>query len=194
MNEASVLPLKNIHTNQTGILLGTGASLDRYVHSDFDDEGNPVVTASIKSIIYTKLAVDYVVFSDRAGPKGYDKNFRSIDAYKARKGKFYLHFTSQKTFAPGSNPKWCRRGGAQAIEGKGASLGTFPLVSDVGRYQFGSSRSSIFIALQLLLYTGVKSVYVVGCDSSIYSGYASKSGGAKFPGNGKPSEVGGGRV
>jgi hypothetical protein len=111
MNEASVLPLRGIHANQTGVLLGTGASLDRYVHSDFDDDGQPVVTASIKSIIYTALPVDYVVFSDRAGPKGYDKNFRKIDAYKARKEKFYLHFASQKTFAPGSNPKWCRRGG-----------------------------------------------------------------------------------
>ena len=72
--------------------------------------------------------------------------------------------------------RWCRRGGAQAIEAKAASLGTFPLVSDVGRYQFGSSRSSIFMALQLLLYTGVKRVYVVGCDSSLFSGYATKSG------------------
>ena len=70
------------------------------------------------------------------------------------------------------------------MEAKAASLGTFPLVSDVGRYQFGSSRSSIFIALQLLLYTGVKKIYVVGCDSSLYSGYATKSGGAKFPGKG----------
>ena len=189
MNEASLLPLRNVHANQTGILLGTGASLDKYVHSDYDNEGKPVVTASIKSIIYTNIPVDYVIFSDRAGPKGYDKNFRKIDAYRPRRGKFYLHFASQKTFAPGSNPKWVKRGAAKAVEAKAASLGTFPLVSDVGHYQMGSSRSSIFMALQLLLYTGVKKVYVVGCDSSLLSGYAKKSGGAKFPGREKPTEV-----
>lgn len=189
MNQANVLPLRNVHANQTGVLLGTGSSLDKYVHSDYDDEGRAVVTASIKSIIYTSLPVDYVVFSDRAGPKGYDKNFRKIDAYKARKQKFYLHFTSNKNFAPGSNAKWCKRGGALPIEAKAASLGTFPLVSDVGNYQFGSSRSSIFIALQLLLYTGVNKIYVVGCDSSLFSSYATKSGGGKFPGKGKPTEV-----
>jgi len=52
-----------------GILLGTGASLDNYNHSDYDDDGKPVVTASIKSIIYTGIPVDYVIFSDRSGPK-----------------------------------------------------------------------------------------------------------------------------
>jgi hypothetical protein len=43
--------------------LGTGASLDNYNHSDYDDDGKPVVTASIKSIIFTSIPVDYVIFS-----------------------------------------------------------------------------------------------------------------------------------
>jgi len=39
-----------------------------------------------------------------------------------------------------------------------------PLVKDIGSYNFGGSCSSIFAALQFILYTGVKQLFVVGCE------------------------------
>ena len=71
-------------------------------------------------------------------------NLRQYD--KARRQKFYMNFVSQPLFAPGANRRWLERGNAAPLEAKSASLGTFPLVKDVGHYFFGSSRSSIFMA------------------------------------------------
>lgn len=39
-----------------------------------------------------------------------------------------------------------------------------PFVRDIGNYEFGSSCSVIFVALQFILYTGVKNLNIVGCD------------------------------
>ena len=35
---------------------------------------------------------------------------------------------------------------------------------DIGHYCFGLVRSTVFIALQFALYSGVKTIYLVGCD------------------------------
>jgi len=41
-----------------------------------------------------------------------------------------------------------------------------PLVDDVGHYTFGGSCSVAFSALQLILYTGVGKIRLVGCDAT----------------------------
>ena len=73
-------------------MLGTGASLDKYVHSDYDDEGKEVVTASIKSIIYTNLPVDYVIFSAGLSPRP-----RSIHTYLPDVCAWRIRSPSKKT-------------------------------------------------------------------------------------------------
>lgn len=183
INERTVLPFKGRHAGHTGVLLGTGRSLDQYKHHDYDRDGKRIYTFGVKSIIWTEVPMDYVLVSDKNGPKGYAKNRKKYDTFQCREQKFYARFRKKSFFGP--DDKTIDQANATFFEVLQPTLAPLPLVKDVGHYVFGSSRSSIFLALQFALYTGVTRLFVVGCDAEA-TGYSRRYG--SVPGT-KPSEV-----
>jgi len=68
---------------------------------------------------YDKVLSNFAFkFNLRRYSKGYDRNYRIMDAYKARRQKFYMNFVSQPLFAPGANRRWLERGGAAPLVGR----------------------------------------------------------------------------
>ncbi|CAL6337972.1 unnamed protein product [Bathycoccus prasinos] len=163
----NVRPLCNRHAGQTAILLGSGPTLKKFLLEakayDFQD----FITAGVNSVIYAGLPIDYLFVFDK-GKKvyrgnrgsGWLENPEAFDNFECRIQKFYGYFKESQNFGPPIR----QNSGAKFIEGSHVTNKPLPLNKDVGNYQFGGSVSTIFHALQFLLYTGISQLYLVGCD------------------------------
>jgi len=173
INKRNVLPFCNRHAGQSAILLGSGPTLKTFLlHSKVYSFEN-IVTAGVNSVIYAGIPLDYLFVFDK-GKKVYRgkrdsswlENPEAFDAFECRIQKFYGYFKRSPNFGPPIRSN----SGAKLIEGSYVTNKPLPLNKDVGHYQFGGSVSTIFHALQFLLYAGVSKVYLVGCDAG--TGYA----------------------
>lgn len=127
-----------------------------------------LIIAGVNSVIYAGLPIDYLFVFDK-GKKvyrgkrgsGWLENPEAFDKFVCRVQKFYGYFKKSPKFGPPIRPN----SGAKLIEGSYVTSKPLPLNKDVGTYQFGGSVSTVFHALQFLLYTGISQLYLVGCDA-----------------------------
>ncbi|KAK3239162.1 hypothetical protein CYMTET_50894 [Cymbomonas tetramitiformis] len=158
INKQNVAPWRNRHANKTGILFGSGQSLNKYEHTAEDEKGKQVITFGTNGMIYWKGGVLDHLFVCDGGNRG----------KKATK-KWFAYFRNKPDHGPNSEAR--ERANASYFEVEGPCAQRIPLVKDVGRYSFSLTRSSIFVPFVFALFTGVDRLYVVGCDVAD-TGYA----------------------
>jgi len=138
--------------------------MDKYNHSKVDRFNNSVIVASVNSGIYAPFAVDYMFikhfFPDKhdAALTGYIKNKR---AYKNFRGKLFLSVDNTPESASILNRRQVKNSGALPFH----SMNIRKLSKNIGEYKFGGCCSTIFLPFQFLLYSGIKTLYIVGCDA-----------------------------
>jgi len=165
INARNVLPFRDRHTNQTGVLLCNGPTRDLVPI--------PVecVTLGLNNVVPTRH-VDYLFAFDKgqAGGSGWLHNQQAIDGAVCGIQKFYGFNRLAPNFGPPENSVAFAK--AKRIEWTGTpTYKARPLVRDVGRYPFGSSSSAVFMTLQFALYAGFERLYVVGCDGGSTLGH-----------------------
>mmetsp|Transcript_34772 Transcript_34772/g.58419 ORF Transcript_34772/g.58419 Transcript_34772/m.58419 type:complete len:262 (-) Transcript_34772:1632-2417(-) len=166
LNVRNVLPFRDRHTNETGVLLCNGPT------RDLVPIPKTCVTLGMNDVVLTR-PVDYLFELDKGTPggSGWLQNHRAIDEAICGIQKFYGFNRLAPNFGPPANS--LARANASLIEWTGTpSYKIRPLVQDVGRYAFGSSSSTAFVALQFALYAGFKRLYVVGCDGGSTLGHS----------------------
>lgn len=167
INERSVLPFKDAHHGWTGVLLGNGPTRDQFQVEE------SMVTFGIKDIVYHRPRLDYLFELDKGTVpgSGWAANREAVDAYQCHRQKFYGWYPEAKDFGP--DPAAVASANATQIEVGGIpTYKATALIKDVGRYPLGGSASSSILVLQFALYTGVSTLYVVGCDGNSTLGHA----------------------
>lgn len=156
----------NIHHNNPAIIFGTGPTLLDYntetpLHQDS-------IKVGVNSIIFhdTPLDLDYYFIQDQgiteAHPNSYYKSKTQYDRYRVNIQKFY-GTSSHKT-----NKNWylslddCRDGHALPYLVNVRS--DYAYTSNLDTEPVGDGHTVVMSAIQFLLYTGVKKIYLVGID------------------------------
>ena len=180
-NKRNVKAFWGKHIGDVGVLFCTGRTLDAYgvrhpaLYNSTRGKRQRVVTVGVNAAIFNEKIqpLDYLFLQDR-GSKSGDTSFASnraaMVAYKPREAKFFGFFPGQRNFSP--SDKDAEQANAMQYEGwrkPHCANPLLPLVKDVGNFVFGGSCSTSFAALQFILYTGVKKLYLIGCD--ILGGY-----------------------
>lgn len=164
LNMKNIKPFQNKHDQERGVLLCPGRSMDKYIHKKVDRFNISVIVASVNSGIYAPFAVDYMFirhfFPDEhdAALTGYLKNKK---AYKDFQGTLFLSVDNTPESSNILRRKEVKHSGALPFH----SMNTRKLSKNIGEYNFGGCCSTIFLPLQFLLYTGIKTLYIVGCDA-----------------------------
>ncbi|KAK3232706.1 hypothetical protein CYMTET_56947 [Cymbomonas tetramitiformis] len=173
LNQQYVRPYFNRHRGQTGILMGTGPSLEKFHYVTKDPADRRVVIFGTNGAIHWRRKVDYLFVHHGFGE---DPNVkRQLMQYHPRKQKFFGHFPCcPKAGFSAADVMLSPNTSQFQVQSFICDRQPFPLVADVGRYPFGGSCSVIFSALQFALYTGIHNLFIVGCDTS-ENGYT-KSG------------------
>jgi hypothetical protein len=119
-------------------------------------------------------------------------NKEEVDAYQPGIGKFFGHFSGWSTFGPsGEHVKAANASRYEVGKRPMCNQVATPMVRDVGDYNFGGSCSTIFSAMQFVLYTGIQELYVVGCDVSAGSGgYSASAKKSNVAAGKKPANLG----
>jgi len=168
LHEKNILPFKLRHVGLDGLLLCYGKSLDRYRYKSQDS----FIVAGNNLAFRAGIPLNYL-FSGVAGyghkkngqkrdDTSYGPNRKSIDKYRCIIQKFYI-----------------KRIGARAAKQGNALLyetqEDVEFQRDVGHHPFGQrgSGTHVHVVAQFLLYTGVRSLTLVGCDAS-NNGYSRK--------------------
>jgi len=156
INQTNVAPFKNRHVGATAVLIGTGPTLKDY---------RPIKDAihiGVNNVIHFPHRMDYLFLMDQKGPTTYLANKRDYDKYTANIQKFYARFRVNPKF--GVTDEDAKLGNAKFFEVCYPTTEYIPGEKDVGNRLFGLPVSTIFTALQFILYTGVTTIYIVGCD------------------------------
>ena len=196
-NKRNVKAFWKKHVEDVGALFCTGSTLDAYgVRHPALYNGTRgkqrVVTVGVNAAIFNEKIqpLDYTFLQDR-GSKSGDTSFASnraaMIAYEPREAKFFGFFPGQRNFSPSDED--AERANATQYEGwrkPHCANPLLPLVKDVGNFVFGGSCSTSFAALQFILYTGVKKLYLIGCD--VVGGYGHSA--HKYGGKSRRVELG----
>ena len=158
INQQNIAPYRGMHQGKTAVLVGTGPTLNDY-HPISD-----AIHIGVNNSIYFPHPMDYLFLMDQRGPTTYLANKKDYDSYQARIQKFYAKFRLQSEF--GVTDADARAGNAKFFEVIRPTTDYLPGEKDVGNRLFGLPVSTIFTALQFILYTGVTQIYIVGCDLS----------------------------
>ncbi len=150
---------KNVNEGRDVALIATGPSL-----ANFKPIENAVYVGVNRAFKYDKVEFDYLFLQDYSGPtRSYIDDFVNYKSDKTRKFLGYLDYDIQKhclipeTY---SNYKNVERYYTMHPDLKD----NFTL--DLSSEPFGEAYSITFIALQFILWTNPKRVYLVGCDCS----------------------------
>ena len=156
---------RNIHEGASAILFGNGPTLKQFNNKR---ENTSVIRTGVNEIIFTDIEVDYFFLGD-AGDKNLTKDIQAYHEYFPKRQKFvsldprdFLNF--QHFLNGGLVDKaihydcYVNRPGGQYD----------PMVKDIASAPMPRLGSISFEPLQLLLYTGVKKIFLVGhdCDYS----------------------------
>jgi len=164
INSKYISPFKDRHNGARGLLLCYGKSLDKYRHESRDN----FIVAGNNLAFKTGVPIHYL-FIGVAGAPGrtdtsYMPNMKIIDEYKCIHQKFYFQ---------GIGSEAAKRGNAILYEHRK----DVKFQRDVGKHPFGLrySKTQVHAVAQFLLYTGIKSLTLVGCDAA-NNGYANRVG------------------
>jgi len=164
INRMHVRPFKNIHVNDTGVLLCPGKSMDMYKHKPVDKFNNTIIVASLNSGIYAPFNIDYMFirhfFPDmhEAADTGYIKNEKAFQKFQ---GVLFIALDDSSQTTKILRRKKVRESKAKPI----VAVEVKRLSKHIGNYAFGGCCSTVFLPLQFILYTGVRNLYIIGCDA-----------------------------
>mmetsp|Transcript_66407 Transcript_66407/g.210195 ORF Transcript_66407/g.210195 Transcript_66407/m.210195 type:complete len:358 (-) Transcript_66407:226-1299(-) len=175
INKQTILPFKGIHLGRKAILLASGPTLDAFFTSKVQSLLNHSIVVGVKALAYSSIHLDYLFNSDAGSLQTLpDTISRQVGIQK-----FFAAFRYSPSFGPAGsstdvNIGTLIRANATIYEANHqADDCIFPFVRDVGNRLFGSSTSTVFMALQFILYTGVNEVVLVGCDAGMMAGHRS---------------------
>ena len=148
---------KNLYTNRTCVVCGTGSTLNNY-----NPINNAIHIGCNGCVFYEKIKFDFYFFNDWSVTRPDIRN--EIIKYQPRIDKFFGCFIHNRRY--GCNINHAEQGGAKLYDlecsySKNRS-GFQPLIDE---YCIGNSgKSTIFACMQFALFAGFRSVYIVGCD------------------------------
>jgi len=162
---------KNIHRDKIGICFATGPSLNRFSFDSLPGDKDDYITTGVNDMVFhPTINVDYYFCGDKKCNKGSRITgisfMEQIKEYKKNrlKGELFCtvfvngsehpaHFTLEEANSVGANV--CKQT---------TDRGVAAIKKDIHHNDF-YNHSIIFTSLQFLLYTGVKKVYLIGCDA-----------------------------
>jgi len=156
---------RNVHAGRSAVLFLSGPTLARYVEPEPD-----LVTCGVNTTIFRRQDLDYFFIQDvgrTSHANSYVSRKADYDAFKPRIAKFYgttlcpmlrdVGGTTEYTFSCGPI---INIGGARIEDPKAAA----DFSADLALKPPAAAGSIAFPALQFLLWTGVKRIYIVGAD------------------------------
>lgn len=175
INYKYIRKYKGMHENATGIALCYGKTLDLYKHKSIEEGQRAVIVAGNNLVFRSGVPIDYLFqgVAGRGRRRGYDTSYfpnkKEVDKFVPKRKKFFATYRNERhslsTFPPRRDPL------AERYEvDKGCSF-----TSQLDRLPFGmlGSTTQMHVVVQFLLFTGVRKIILVGCDSS-NTGYAKK--------------------
>ena len=181
---------KEKHKDQSAIVFGTGPSLEEFNWSLLPE--TPNVSAGVNYIIFRdEIKLDYYFSTHYIHRPGYDPPVHYADKIIEQSWKY----KNMKVFI-GAAPyaRWAEFP-IEKVEKMHDAI-VFELTNKIGGNYFAFdivsmpfyNHSIIFSPLQLLLYAGVKKIYLVGCDcGGKHSCIAVKDGTGKLQNKRKPN-------
>ena len=164
----------NIHQHETCFLFGTGPSLSKFNTSDVKEYTEDSILIGVNEIIHYDIPMDYFFIGD-AGNKTKGFNCRPTDyiEYKPNIAKFFRsnrqiaqHIPQLPQHVEGvdyyTTTGWTFRHPLYRNEPMDFNKDITTGLADSG--------TIILEALQFALYTGVSTIYLVGCDCDYSSG------------------------
>jgi len=147
---------KNRYQGQAAVLFGTGPSLNRYQPIE------PAIKIGVNSIIRKRdLRMDYLFLQDSLGPTAYNENSQAFDKYTPKGAKFYGCHTEAPHFGP---PLDAAQRGSALVYDLDKPHDPVVFEHEIDRFRLGNAFSTIFGAAQFALFTGISTLYIVGCD------------------------------
>lgn len=176
INYVHLRKYKNLHKNSTGIALCYGKTLDLYKHKSKDEAGNAIIVAGNNLAFRSRVPIDYLFLgvAGRGRRGGYDTSYfpnkKEIDAFGSCRKKFFVTYRNEKrslSIFPSKRDILDNR--AERYEVNKES----DFTSQLDKLPFGmrGSTTQMHVVMQFLLFTGIREVILVGCDSS-NTGYA----------------------
>jgi len=166
---------KGLHENSTGIALCYGKSLDLYKHKTEDEEHRKIIVAGNNLVFRSGVPIDYLFLgvAGRGRRSGYDTSYfpnkKEIDAFHSCKKKFFVTYRHEKrnlSIFPRKQDTLAER---YEVDKESA----FTSQLDMLPFGMRGSTTQMHVVMQFLLFTGLRKIILVGCDSS-NTGYAKK--------------------
>jgi len=167
MMENPFKPYENIHLGESCILFGCGPSIEKYDASLADSN---ILKVGLNESIYLDLDLDYWFMGDAfpRDPNKFLNHFDDYNNYKPRLQKFIRHPTWN---CPGALPKNMKYAKYYPCD-----LDDVPawieckIKKDISMAPLWSGATIAFEALQFVLYSGIKKIYLVGHDCDYSNG------------------------
>lgn len=181
MEYNDLIRFKNLHSDKIGMAFATGPSLKKFKFDKIPGNRDDFIMTGVNDMIYySDIDLDYYFCGDHKNNTGskitgipYLDKIKSYKKNRLRCEMFcnvYVngsempshHFTRQEALDIGAN-----------ICGQTTCSGANCIKKDIHGNEF-YNHSIIFSSLQFLLYTGVKKLYLVGCDAGGGSSFLEK--------------------
>lgn len=146
---------KNSNVGKDVVLLGTGPSLNKFQPLD-----NCVYCGVNKSFLYNKVKLDYLFMVDYNAVHSY---IRQADNYDCKKFYGIIRELWPKCVIPQSV---AANANAKRFYLQGVK-NPIQFTFDICNEPLGDSGSVIFSAMQFLLWTNPRKIYIVGCDCTL---------------------------
>lgn len=149
---------KNIHKGKDAVIIGTAPTLNYYT---------PIKDAIHIGVnmAYQKLDLDYWFCIDNKGLHGSEeelKNTQFVKFFGQAYETFPYHYYREKRHNTNSLIESCKNAYKYYVD-----ISNFTSINtDIETQMFPDIGGCIFSALYFTLYTGVKRIYIVGCDAS----------------------------
>ena len=159
--------LKNIHENEVAVLVGSGSSIYEKNTKNFFDKANKEKyiyfvnnQAFLFDINKNLFKTDYFIISDPESLAKTKDNIFQLTPNKMKIAAFWQNVCINQKLRLGFKSKYeaynkynfCNLNNITNVV-----LEEFQNIPEI-------NRSSVFITLQIILYSGIKKIYLVGCD------------------------------
>jgi hypothetical protein len=147
---------KNCHNGKNIVLLATGPSLNKY--TPFDNVINVGVN---RSFMFDKVKLDYLFIQDYIASKNYIKQ---ANLYQGNNVKKFYGILFEEIIPECIIPE------SDVIDAKAERYYVntpeipYRFTRDIATSPFGDAFSVVFPAMQFILWTNPKKIYLVGCD------------------------------
>jgi hypothetical protein len=155
----------NVHLGKAAVLFLSGPTLAQYVEPEPD-----LVTVGVNTVIFHRPELDYLFLQDAGSPahcNSYVSRKADYDSFKPRIAKFFgTTLCPMLRGVPGTTPYQYTHG--PIIDIGNARIEDPKVLADfsdnLGSKPPAANGSVAFPAIQFLLWTGVKRIYIVGAD------------------------------